>query len=167
MFLSAVRSKSKPSLSAAASKSPLLSRSQPRSLAVVTLWPSRNRAMPLGVTWSKRMSIYEGALGAGRSRRFQASGGEFQHGVDLFPRDVKLLDDLIYSGSRFEVLKHCGHRHPRVTKNPCAAKSAGYALYGGALRPIETRHNLSSFLSEYLVLDRVSPNRLSRPPIRP
>src|SRR5271157_3741852 len=119
MFLSAVRSTSKPARSASVSKSPLESLSHPRSLAFVTLWPGRNRAIPLGVTWSKRMSIYRGICSRGRDR-IKAAGGKFKYHVDLFQCDVELLDNFFYGGSGLEVFEHGGHRHPGISKHPCA-----------------------------------------------
>src|SRR5215472_16998857 len=142
MFLSAVRSTSKPALSAAASKSPLLSVSHPRSLAFVTMWSGKDRAMPFGVTWSKRMSIH-GRIGRGRDRRIEAASGERKHGVDLFPRDVELLNDLVYRGSGFKVVEHSGHGHAGILKHPCADQSARHAFHGGAMGPIESCHVLT------------------------
>src|SRR6266851_740411 len=117
MFLSAVRRTSNPARSAPASKSPLVSVSHPRSLALVTVWPRRNWAMPLGVTWSKRMSI-DGGICSGDADRIKAAGGKFQYGVDLFPRDVELLDDFLYAGSGFEVFEYGGNRHPGIAEHP-------------------------------------------------
>src|SRR5205807_196399 len=54
---SVVRSTSNPASSAAFSKSPLLNVSHPCALASLTIWSSSAAEMPLGVTWSKRMSI--------------------------------------------------------------------------------------------------------------
>src|ERR1700675_347671 len=118
MFLSAVRSTSKPARSASASKSPLASVSHPRSWAFVTVWPGRNLATPLGVTWSKRMSIHRGLCSGGR---IKAACGKFKYRVDLFPRDVELLDYFLYGRSSFEVFEHSGHGHPGIAKHPCAA----------------------------------------------
>lgn len=89
--------------------------------------------MPLGVTWSKRMSIYD--IGAGRSGsrygRIETPGGEFKHGTYLFPRQVELLHDLIYAGSSFEILKHGGNGHPSTAKHPSAAKPIRHAFNSG------------------------------------
>src|ERR1700738_1586927 len=101
MFLSAVRRTSKPARSASVSKSPLVSVSHPRSLAFVTVWAARNRAMPLGVTWSKRMSIHRGIYSGGGDR-IKAVGGKFKYRADLLPCEVELLDDFLYGGSGFE-----------------------------------------------------------------
>src|SRR5271166_985314 len=139
MFLSAVRSTSKPASSASASKSPLESLSHPRSLAFVTEWPGRNRAMPLGVTWSKRMSIDGGMCSKGGGW-IKAAGGKFKHRVDLFPRDVELLDDFFYGGPGFEVFEHGGHWHPGISKHPCATEPPRHAFNGGTLGPIESCH---------------------------
>src|ERR1035437_4199628 len=122
MFLSAVRSTSKPARSASANKSPLVSLSHPRSLAFVTVWPGRNRAMPRGVTWSKRMRIHGGVCsGDGERGRIKAAGGKFKYRINLFPRDVELLDDFLYGGSGFKVFEHGGDGHPGIAKHPCAA----------------------------------------------
>src|SRR5690348_15152936 len=120
MLLSAVRSTSKPARSASVSKSPLPSVSHPLSLALVTVWPGRNLAMPRGVTWSKRTSIHRG-LCSGNGSRVKAAGGKFKYRVDLFSRDIELLDDFLYGGSGFEVFEHGGYGHPGIAKYPCAA----------------------------------------------
>src|ERR1700730_6955463 len=142
MFLSAVRSTSKPARSASASKSPLVSVSHPRSLALVTVWAGRNGAMPAGVTWSKRMSIHAGT-GSWGGDRVKAAGGKFKHRADLFPRDVELLDDLLDGGSCFDLFEHGGQGSPRVPKHPCAAESPRNAFDGGALGPIQSCHVLT------------------------
>src|SRR5271165_7451733 len=141
MLLSAVRSTSKPALSASTNRSPLVSVSHPRSLAFVTVWPERNRAMPLGVTWSKRMSIHREICGRSRDR-IKAAGGKFKYRVDLFPRDVELLDDFFYGGSGLEVFEHGGHRHPGIAKHPCTAQPPRHAFNGGTLGPVENCHVL-------------------------
>src|SRR5450631_4415121 len=106
MFLSAVRSTSNPTRSAAASKSPVVSVSHPRSLAFVTVWPGRKRAMPRGVTWSKRMSFHWGVCSGDRGRdRIETAGGKFKYRVNLFPRDVELVDNFLDAGSGFKVFE--------------------------------------------------------------
>src|SRR6266849_3156880 len=99
--------------------------------------------MPLGVTWSKRMSIHRGIC-SGDADRIKAAGGKFKYRVDLFPRDVELFDDFLDGGSSFEVFEHGGHRHPGIAKHPCAAQSPRHAFDGGALGPIESCHILPS-----------------------
>src|ERR1700691_5837175 len=122
MFLLAVRSRSKPARSASASKSPLVNVSHPRSLALVTVWPGRNRAIPRGVPWSKRMSIGRGVCSGNSGWRcIQTAGGKFQYRVDLFSRDVELIDDFLYGGSRFQVFEHGGYGHSGIAKHPSAA----------------------------------------------
>src|SRR5271155_837410 len=119
MFLSAVRKTSKPTRSA--SKSPLESVSHPRCFALMRVCPRRNRAMPRGVPWSNRMSI-NGGLCSGDSGRgsIKATGGKFQHRVDLLARDIELLDDFLYGGSGFEVQEHGGYGHTGIAKYPGA-----------------------------------------------
>jgi hypothetical protein len=127
--------------SAAASKSPLLRVSQPRSLALVTVWPTSASAMPFGVTWSKRMSIE----GGGRRWSVEAAAGKLKYLVDLFARDVELFDDFIDRGARFEVLEYGGDGHARIAKHPCTAQATGNAFDGLTLRPVKCRHLGKSF----------------------
>src|ERR1700680_940515 len=56
--------------------------------------------MPFGVTWSKRMSI-EGGAGRRWSWSVEAAGGKLKYLVDLFARDVELLDDFVDRGASF------------------------------------------------------------------
>src|SRR5258708_5336247 len=86
--------------------------------------PRRNRAMPFGVTWSKGMSIHR-AIGSADGNRVEGAGGKFKHRVDLFPRDVELLNDFLDAGSGFKVFKYGGHGHPGIAKHPCATESSG------------------------------------------
>src|SRR5450432_1296750 len=120
MFLSAVSSTSKPARSASAGNSPLVSISHPRSLVFVTVWPGRNRAIPRGVTWSKRMSI-NWRFCSGDRDRIKTAGGKCQYRVDLFPSDVELLNDFLNGCSGFEVFEYGRHGHPGVAKYPCGA----------------------------------------------
>ena len=88
---------------------------------------------------SKRMSI-DARIGGGRGWRVEASGGKLNNRVDLLPRDVELLNDLVYSGSGFEVIENSGYRHTGITKYPCAAQTIRHTFHGGALGPIESCH---------------------------
>src|ERR1051325_9448357 len=99
MFLSAVITTSKPARSASRSRSPLLSVSHPRSFALITVWPGRNRATPCGVTWSNRISIHP-RTASSCGWRVETEGRKPEHSVDLFARDVELLDDLVDAGAR-------------------------------------------------------------------
>src|ERR1035441_5270350 len=105
MFLSAVTNTSKPARSASANKSPLVRVSHPRSLALVTVWPVRNRAMPRGVTWSKRMSIRPRGFCSRQGGRSKTASGKFQHRIDLFARHVELLDNFVYRRAGLDILK--------------------------------------------------------------
>src|ERR1017187_7916048 len=98
--------------------------------------------MPLGVPWSKRMRISQGRCANGNRRRAEAAGGEFEHGLNLLPRHMKLFDDLLDARTRFKFFETRRHRHPGIPNHPRAAASVRYAFYGGALWPIETRHLL-------------------------
>lgn len=76
---------SKPSASAAAIRSPLTSRSHPRSIASTIVCPFRASRSGAGVPLSKSMSI--GHVGGRRDRRrVEAPRSEFDHGHNLFTR---------------------------------------------------------------------------------
>src|SRR5271170_3971288 len=92
--------------SAALSSSPLESLSHPRSIASVTSWPESGPAMPLGVPWSKRMRISRRRCANSHRRSVEAAGGKFEHGLNLLPRYVKLLDDFLYARTRLKVFKY-------------------------------------------------------------
>jgi hypothetical protein len=98
--------------------------------------------MPLGVTWSNRMSIF-GRIGRCQGRRVETSSGKLKYRIDLFARYVELLDDIVYAGAGFKVVEHGGDGHPGVAKYPCAAQSARYTFYGEAFGPIESEHFLT------------------------
>jgi hypothetical protein len=110
----------------------------------MTLWPTRNRAMPFGVTWVKE-DEHSGGNRWGGDRPVKASSGELKDSVDLFPRDIELLNDFVYGGSGFKVLEHGGHGHPGILKYPCPAQSARHAFHDGALGPINRCHALTPF----------------------
>ena len=95
-----------------------------------------------GVTWSKRMSIQGGA---GRRWSVEAAGGKLKYLVDLFVRDVELLDDFVDRGAGFEIFEYGGDGHARVAKHPCTAQAAGNAFDDRTLRPIKCRHLGNSF----------------------
>jgi hypothetical protein len=92
------------------------------------------RAMPFGVTWSKRMSI-EGL--AGQRGSVEAAGGKLKHLADLFARNVELLDDFVDRCAGFEVFEDGGDGHARVAKHPCTAQTTGNTFDGRTLRPIK------------------------------
>jgi hypothetical protein len=75
-------------------------------------------------------------------RRVETPGREFENRVDLFPRYVELLDDIVDAGSGFEVLEYGGYRHPRVAEHPGAAESSRHSLHRGTLRPIKGGHRV-------------------------
>jgi len=84
----------------------------------VTVWPERDCAIPLGVTWSNRTSIHR-RMCSGDRDRIKAARGKFKDRVDLLPRDVELLDDFFYGSPGFKVFEHGGNRHPGIAKYPC------------------------------------------------
>ncbi len=104
--------------------------------------------MPLGVTWSKRMSIHR-RICRTRRHRIKAAGGKFQYRIDFITTDVKLFDNLLYCGSGFKILEHGRYGHAGIAKHPCAAESSRYAFDDGALRPIETCHIACPSVSFY------------------
>jgi hypothetical protein len=87
------------------------------------------------------MSI-EGGAGRGWSWSVEAAGGKLKYLVDLFARDVELLDDFVDRGAGFEVFEYGGDGHARVAKYPCTAQAAGNAFDGRTLRPIKCRHTV-------------------------
>src|ERR1039457_3140334 len=93
--------------------------------------------MPLGVPWSKRMRISQGRCANGNRRRVEAAGGEFEHGLNLLPRHMKLFDDLLDARTRLKIFENRRHRHPGIPKHPRAAASVRYAFYGRGFGPIE------------------------------
>ena len=70
--------------------------------------------------------------------RSQALRREMQYSPDLFARDGKFFHDFFHGQARFQILEHCGNRHPGIFKPPCAADFAGDALRGWRLGPIES-----------------------------
>src|ERR1039457_2676131 len=132
MFLSVVSKTSKPAASAAASSSPLVSRSHPRSIASTTMWPLRASRSGAGVPLSKSMSIGHGG-GRRDGRRVKAPRRKFDHGYNLFTRQMEPLHNLVDRGAHFKIVKDDGNRGPRVPEDPGTAALAGDALHGGAL----------------------------------
>jgi hypothetical protein len=59
--------------------------------------------------------------GDGERGRIKAAGGEFKYSINLFPRDIELLDDFLDGGSGFDVFEHGGYGHPGIAKYPCTA----------------------------------------------
>src|SRR5678815_703403 len=105
--------------------------------------------MPLGVPWSKRMSISKNSCTNRNRRRVEAPRGKFEHCLDLLPRHMKLFDDFLDARTRLKIFKNRSHWHSGIAKHPRAAASVRHAFYGGALRPIETRHLFELLLSVY------------------
>jgi hypothetical protein len=126
ILLSVVSKSSKPA--AAFSNSPFEILSQPRSIASVTSCPASVSAMPLGVPWSKRMRTRHGSRTNKNQRRVEAPGCEFEYGLNLFPRHMKLLDNFLYARTRLKVFKNRGNRHSGIFKHPCAATSVRNAF---------------------------------------
>jgi hypothetical protein len=134
IFLSVVKSTSKPASSAALSNAPLDNLSQPRGIASTTTCPRSERAMLRGVPWSKRMSLGgHRCLRLNRGPRFKALGREVQDRVDLFPGDGEFLHHFFHPQARFQIRKDRSDRHPRVLEHPRTANPARNALHGGTL----------------------------------
>src|SRR5271166_1682571 len=130
MFLSVVSNKSNPAPSAAASKSPFFSVSQPCWAVVRTAWPSRWGRIGTGVAWSKRTSILWGVGGCS----IKAAGSKLDNGLDLFAVEtVKPLHDVVDVGPGLQILEDGGYRHACALQNPRAAHLAGDALHSGTL----------------------------------
>ena len=99
------------------------------------------RACDVGVTWLKRMSI-EGGAGRRWSWSVEAAGGKLKYLVDLFARDVELLDDFVDRGAGFEVFEYGGDGHARIVKHPRTAQATGNAFDG---RTIATNQGSASW----------------------
>ncbi len=110
------------------------------SCAVITIWPERIRAMPRGVTWSNRMSIDRRTSRSRGCVHRETPGGEFKNRVDLLPRQVELLNDLVDAGTGFQVVEDGGHGHSGIAKHPCATQSTRHTFNCGTSRPIECSH---------------------------
>src|SRR5438105_1835066 len=112
--------------------------------------------MPLGTPWSKRMRISQTICANRNRRRVEAAGGKFEHGLNLLPRYMKLLDDFLYTRTRLKIFKNRSDGHPGIAKHPCAAASVRHAFDGGALGPIESRHSRASFQNNVRQTARLS-----------
>jgi hypothetical protein len=127
----------------AASRLPFDRVSQPRSLVFVTMWPVNERAIPRGVTWSKRMRMNRRTCIQRRGRCVQTASSEFQHSLNLLPRHIELIHDFVDRGARLKVLENSGNRHPCIAKHPRAAQSSRHAFNRRALRPIQSCHGFA------------------------
>ena len=65
--------------------------------------------------------------------RIETSRRKLKHRIDLLPRYVKLLNDLVYARAGFKVFEHGGNWHPGVSKYPCAAQPVRHAFDSGTL----------------------------------
>src|ERR1017187_3298186 len=99
--------------------------------------------MPLGVPWSKRMRSSQSGGAKGNRRHVEATGGKFEHSLNLFSRYMKLLDDFLYARTRLKIFKNRSNGHPGIAKHPCAAASVRHAFDGGTLGPIKSCHVLT------------------------
>ena len=59
------------------------------------------------------MSIQDGA---GSCWSVEAAGGKLKYLVDLFARDVELLDDFVDRGAGFEIFEYGGDGHARAVR---------------------------------------------------
>src|SRR5580704_4437826 len=118
MFLSVVSRTSNPSASAAANNSPLESLSHPRSIASTTVWPSRACLSGAGTPLSKRTSIYGLSGKLPSNWRVKTARREFEHGYHLFPGEMEPVHNLVYGGSRFQVLEDCGNGRSGISEYP-------------------------------------------------
>src|SRR5665213_2084909 len=99
--------------------------------------------MPLGVPWSKRMRIGHRSCVYRHRRRVETAGGEFEHGLNLFSRYMKLLDDFFMARARLKIFKHGSDGHSGAAKYPRATAPFRHAFDGGALGPIKSCHVLA------------------------
>ena len=98
-------------------------------------------------------------------RSIQTARGKFERGPNLLASHMKLFDDLIDGEAGFEIFEHSRHRDTRVAKNPRSTALSRYAFDGGALRPIETRHDASdSKITRCVIVQQLLHNRPSAMP---
>src|ERR1035438_8789947 len=81
-------------------------------------------------------------------RRVEAAGSKFKDRLNLLPRDIVLLHDLLDARTHLEVFKDRGDRHTGIAKNPRTAPPTRYAFDGGALRPIKSSHKTTLLLPD-------------------
>jgi hypothetical protein len=75
-----------------------------------------------------------------RPGRVKAARRKLQYRIDLFPRNVELLDNFVNARPSFEVFEHGGYRPAGAPENPCTAQPARNAFYRGTLGPVEASH---------------------------
>ena len=71
------------------------------------------------------------------------AGGKFKYGLDLYARYGVLLNDLLNTGTDFEVFRNSSHGNPCVAKHSGSASSVSYTFNGGTGRPVQVGHNKS------------------------
>src|ERR1700722_1260818 len=89
------------------------------------------------------MRISRASCANSNRRRIEAAGSEFEHGLNLLPCHIKLLDDLLDARTCLKLFKHSGHGHPGIAEHPRATQSSRHTFDRGALRPIKCRHVLT------------------------
>ncbi len=63
----------------------------------------------------------------------KAAGGKFKHGLNLFPRNIVLLDNFLNARTDFQIFKNRSDGHPGIFKDPCSAASIRHTFDGGTL----------------------------------
>jgi hypothetical protein len=82
-----------------------------------------------------------------RGRRcVETPGREFDHGYNLFARQMEPLHNLVNGRANFQIVKDNRNRRPRVAEDPRSTALAGNTFHGGAMRPIESWHILTSVI---------------------
>jgi hypothetical protein len=78
-----------------------------------------------------------------RRGRFQGTSHECHESLNLLSRNRKLLNHLIDTHTRFQILEHNFNRCPGSFENPRAANFARGAFNAWVLRPIKSRHAIT------------------------
>src|SRR6266403_5049073 len=126
MFLPVVSKRSNPASSAAVSRSPFVSLSQPCCAAV------RSVEFEIRAGWNRRSLIENDPhLRHVCGRLIETADGELDNRLDLFAIEpVEPFHDVVYIGPSFQIFEDGGYWHPRTLQNPCAAHLAGDTFAG-------------------------------------
>jgi hypothetical protein len=96
--------------------------------------PGASAHLPPASCGQKERASAVGPAGGTRAGGIQAASCKFQYGVDLFPRDVELLDDFFDGGSGLEVFRARGNVAADLVQRwgrPMPAmKQQSYAIVG-------------------------------------
>ena len=84
----------------------------------------------LGCRGQRECALFVGDTPTGTGGASRLPGSKFENRLNLFPRHMKLLDELLDVRAGLEVFEDGCKRHPRALEDPRTAASAGNALNG-------------------------------------